>query len=74
MLGIAVACMPTLRPLFISMTESAQIRWRYWTERSSKRKNSTMTRSFGRYKGGFENIEYGTGDIIPMRPRDEYSV
>lgn len=33
-----------------------------------------MTGPFGRHKGGFENIEYGTGGIMPMQPRSEYSV
>ena len=74
MLGIPVACMPTLRPLFMRVTESAQNRWPYWTERSSKRKDSTMIRPFGRQKGGFENIEYEMGDMIPMQPKSEYSV
>ena len=75
MLGIVVACMPTLRPLFMNVTESARNRWRYWNEkRSSERRNSAMTRNFGGQKRGFENIEHGSSDLIPMRPKSNLSV
>lgn len=70
MLGIVVACMPTLRPLFISVTESAQNRWRYRIERRpSEGGRFTMRRRFGGQKRGFENIEHGSSDLVPIRPR-----
>ena len=75
MLGIVVACMPTLRPLFISVTESALIRWRYWTEkRSSEGRGSGKTRRFDDQKKGFENLEHGYSEPIPMRPKLTLSV
>ena len=54
----------------MSVTESAQNRWRYWNERrSSEGRNSTMTRRFGGQERGFESIEYGSSDQVPMRPK-----
>ena len=68
-LGIAVACMPTVRPLFTSVTKSAQNRWHYWTERSSEGRSSTTTRRFGGQKRRFENIEEGSSELVPMQPK-----